>query len=57
MPGRGIAIFLMIAGIALFGVLTATIAAYFVKTETEGPTLQDLEKRLERIEGLLERRE
>ena len=33
--GRGIAAFLMLSGIALFGVLTANIAAFFVEQDQE----------------------
>ena len=33
--GRGVAVVLMIAGIAMFGVITATIAAYFVEQKAE----------------------
>ena len=33
--GRAVAVFLMIVGIAIFGVLTAGIAAYFVESESE----------------------
>jgi voltage-gated potassium channel len=32
--GRGVAVVLMIAGIALFGVITASIAAYFVEKDS-----------------------
>jgi hypothetical protein len=32
--GRGIAAFLMVAGIALFGILTANVAAFFVGVAT-----------------------
>jgi voltage-gated potassium channel len=34
-PGRAVAVVLMIAGIAMFGVITATIAAYFVEQQAE----------------------
>jgi voltage-gated potassium channel len=43
--GRGVAVALMVAGIAMFGVITATIAAYFVEQKAE----QDLAERLDRI--------
>ena len=33
-PGRAVAVVLMIAGIAMFGVITATIAAYFVEQKS-----------------------
>ncbi len=43
--GRGVAVVLMVSGIALFGVITASIAAYFVEQKAE----QDLASRLDRI--------
>ena len=33
--GRGIAVFLMLAGIGLIGILTATVASYFVGQKTD----------------------
>lgn len=54
--GRGVAVALMVAGIALFGVITASIAAYFVEQETEdktedvGAKLDEIVRRLEAIE-------
>jgi voltage-gated potassium channel len=40
-PGRAVAVVLMIAGIAMFGVITATIAAYFVEQKgSRGGQLQ-----------------
>jgi hypothetical protein len=36
---------LMVAGIAMFGVITATIAAYFMKQKTE----EDLAGRLDQV--------
>ena len=52
--GRGIAVVLMLVGIGLIGVLTATVASYFVeeKADREKAELTD---RLDRIEGLLTR--
>lgn len=48
--GRGIATLLMLTGIALFGVLTANIAAFFVEREQkEDPVLVRLEEILERL--------
>jgi len=52
--GRGIAVVLMVAGIAFFGVLTASVAAYFVESKESG-SLSEIEKRLERIEKRLPR--
>jgi voltage-gated potassium channel len=43
--GRGVAVILMVAGIAMFGVITASIAAYFVEQKAE----QDLAGRLDRV--------
>jgi voltage-gated potassium channel len=43
--GRGVAVVLMIAGIAMFGVITATIAAYFVEQKAE----EDMASRLDQI--------
>ena len=57
--GRGIAAFLMIAGIALFGVLTANIAAFFVEQdvhEDRDPLIEKLDEVLRRLDRLEERR-
>jgi voltage-gated potassium channel len=43
--GRRVAVVLMVSGIALFGVITASIAAYFVEQKAE----QDLAGRLDRV--------
>jgi hypothetical protein len=43
--GRGVAVVLMVAGIVMFGVITASIAAYFVEQKAE----QDLAGRLDRV--------
>jgi voltage-gated potassium channel len=54
--GRGVAVVLMVAGIALFGVITATIAAYFVEQKAEedlAGRLDQIVKRLDRIEARL----
>jgi voltage-gated potassium channel len=57
--GRGVAIFLMIAGIVFYGILTANLAAYFVESDeaSEGKKLNakldDMAARLERIETAL----
>lgn len=55
--GRGIAAFLMLAGIALFGVLTANVAAFFVEQDQEDDPLvakmNEVLERLERIERTL----
>ena len=46
--GQGVAVFLMLVGIGLIGVLTATVASYFVQERTN-----QRDERLERIETLL----
>ncbi len=46
--GQGVAVFFMLVGIGLIGVLTATIASYFVQEKTN-----QRDQRLERIETLL----
>lgn len=46
--GQGVAVMLMLVGIGLIGVLTATVASYFVDQKTD-----ILEDRLERMELLL----
>jgi voltage-gated potassium channel len=43
--GRGVAVVLMVSGIAMFGIITASIAAYFVEQKAE----QDLASRLDCI--------
>jgi voltage-gated potassium channel len=57
--GRGIAAFLMLSGIALFGVLTANIAAFFVERTqeetTRDPVVAKLDEVLERLAALEER--
>jgi voltage-gated potassium channel len=50
--GRGVAFVLMLVGIGLIGVLTASIASYFVQ-ERSDKKADDLHQRLERIETLL----
>jgi voltage-gated potassium channel len=50
--GRGIAVALMLVGIGMIGVLTATVASYFVEDKTSRDKA-DLEARLDRIETML----
>lgn len=50
--GRGVAVVLMLVGIGLIGVLTATAASYFVQQQADEDKV-DLEKRLDRIEAML----
>ncbi len=55
--GRAVGAVLMVLGIALFGVLAATVSAFFVKKDVSAdvdPQLNAIEERLERIERLLE---
>jgi len=53
--GRAVAVFLMIVGIALFGMLTAGIAAYFVESGTESDvTNRDLLVKVGALESQLE---
>jgi voltage-gated potassium channel len=53
--GRGIAAVMMLIGIALFGVVTANIAAYFV--EEDSTDLEDVRAQLARIESMLTARQ
>jgi voltage-gated potassium channel len=58
LAGRGIAVLLMLAGIALFGVLTAAIAAFFVEEDAksepgEVSEFAQILARLDRIEDRL----
>jgi voltage-gated potassium channel len=58
--GRGVAVALMVAGIAVFGVITASVAAYFVEHDTEpqadeiATKLDEISRRLEAIERRLD---
>src|SRR4029453_7322878 len=47
--GRAVAVVLMIAGIAMFGVITATIAAYFVEQKAEEDVAGRLDQIMERL--------
>jgi voltage-gated potassium channel len=53
--GRGVAVLLMLTGIGLLGVVTATLASYFTgqRAEQAESDLARVEARLERIEALL----
>jgi voltage-gated potassium channel len=59
--GRGIAAFLMVAGIALFGILTANVAAFFVEshgqqeTDATSEKLDEVLRRLAALEDELRR--
>jgi voltage-gated potassium channel len=48
--GRGIAVFLMLVGITLFGLVTANIAAFLVKPPETPATLEDVLAQLHRLE-------
>lgn len=50
--GRGVAVVLMLAGIGLIGVLTATVASYFIEEKTDQEKAE-LNQRLDRIEAML----
>lgn len=50
--GRGVAVVLMISGIAMFGVLTATIAAYFVEQKAEEDLASRLDQIMERLDTI-----
>jgi len=52
--GRGVAVVLMITGIGLVGVLSASVASYFVGQRAE-QDMTDLHQRLDRIEAALAR--
>jgi voltage-gated potassium channel len=61
--GRGVAVVLMVAGIALFGVLAATIAAYFVEKDAESDhdkvmaRLDEVMGRLDSLERVVKEKE
>jgi type II secretory pathway pseudopilin PulG len=50
--GRGVAVVLMLVGIGLIGILTATVASYFVE-QGDDANSADLNLRLDRIEAML----
>ncbi len=50
--GRGVAVVLMLTGIAVFGAVTASIAAFFVETQRPDG-LEEITERLARIEATL----
>lgn len=53
--GRGVAVVLMVTGIAMFGVLTATISSHFTEQREHDARarINDLAERLDRIEALM----
>jgi voltage-gated potassium channel len=58
--GRGVAVALMLLGIALFGFLAGNLASFFIEQKTgskDEPSLSDIVARLERIEKALNVRE
>lgn len=50
--GRGVAVVLMLLGIGLIGILTASVASYFVESKANDD-MAELRQRLDRIEELL----
>jgi voltage-gated potassium channel len=50
--GRGVAVVLMVVGIGLIGVLTATVASYFVEQQSD-EGMEALTERLDRMESML----
>jgi voltage-gated potassium channel len=50
--GRGVAVVLMVVGIGMIGVLTATVASYFIGQGVDEEKAA-LQQRLDRIEGML----
>jgi voltage-gated potassium channel len=50
--GRYVAVVLMLVGIGLIGVLTATVASYFIEEKADREKA-DLNQRLDRIETML----
>lgn len=54
--GRGVAVFLMLVGITIFGFVTANVAAFFIESrqEQEEMTLGEIAARLDRLEGQIE---
>lgn len=56
--GRGIGVFLMIVGIALFGFVAGSLASFLVEQDEEShvdPQLREINERLQRIEAELHR--
>lgn len=56
---RGVAVVLMLLGIAVFGLLAGSLASYFTERQGEerlDPKLEEVTQRLERIERMLEER-
>jgi voltage-gated potassium channel len=50
--GRGIAVFLMLTGITLFGLVTARIAAFFVEEDAQTDKERQLDEILERLKRI-----
>lgn len=51
--GKGVAVFLMVMGVTLMGIITASLAAFLVETSQQDPRVDTVIDRLERIETLL----
>jgi voltage-gated potassium channel len=52
LAGRGVAVVLMASGIAMFGVITASIAAYFVEQKAEHDQTGRLDQILARLDTI-----
>lgn len=52
--GQGVAVVLLLVGVGVIGVLTATVASYFVEAKA-GQEKTEIEERLDRIEAMLVR--
>jgi voltage-gated potassium channel len=50
--GRGVAVVLMVSGIAVFGIITASIAAYFVEQKAEQDMAARLDRIMQRLDGI-----
>lgn len=50
--GRGIAVFLMLTGITLFGLLTASVAAFFIEEDTNTSNENQLEEIMKRLDDI-----
>jgi voltage-gated potassium channel len=53
--GQGVAVVFMVAGLALFGLLTATITSYFAETSKDGvgARIEEVREQLGRVEDML----
>jgi hypothetical protein len=53
--GRGVAVVFMVTGVALFGLLTATLSSYFVESgkDSIGTRIDGLRQQLDDVQALL----